>query len=466
MVMVITSVIVVAGMHLAFSGQARIAMAAAVGVSLCVIAVVRPTVAILLTMVYLPFQGEFRRALLYLEPWSGFDPLLLVGPAVVGVLTAQLLLRGSSVPTTPLNKWVRVLLVVMLIQVINPLQGGIRVGVTGMLFYVVPLLWYWAGREHVQPRTMYRLLLGIVLPIGTITALVGCYQVFVGMPEHHLWWIHEGGYAALQQGGGTIKAFSTFASSQEFAAYTGIAALTVFAMLIYHRRASILLFAIVPIAGMLMTGSRGPIVMILGGITVILAVQARSMKAWAPGLVLASVLSGAGLYFTLVNIDANSVNDRFRPMLQHQIDGLTDPVNSTAPGHVKMKIHGVIAGLKNPLGYGLGSTTLAAGKFGGGLGRGTEADISNIFVSLGVVGGVAYLGVIVLALKQSLMMWHHNRQEIGLLALALLVITLGQWLSGAVYSVVPLVWLMIGVIDRQAALSATNTTDQPKISLP
>lgn len=436
---------------LASFGEARYAVAGAVMLPLGVLAVLRPQAAIVATLAWLPFQAELRRLMMAIEPWSGYDPLLLVAPFAAALLFAQLLMRGFHGPRTPVSRLAWALLAVMLLQVLNPLQGGLRVGLAGCLFYVVPLLWYWIGREYLTPAVLHRAFTGIVVPVSLVTSAMGIYQVLYGFLPYQQRWIDVAGYTALQQSDTAIKAFSTYGSSQEFAAYMVAGIGVLLAMVIRRRNASILLIALVLVFGMLMTGSRGPIVVCMGMVAVALAVQGKTMRAWAPGLIVFLVLGGVGLYLTLSNIDPMAVDASWRPMLRHQVEGLTDPMDSTAPGHVVMIGSGILAGVTNPFGYGLGATTIAAGKFGADGGFGTEVDISNLFVSLGAVGGLIYLALIAAIVYRIGWFWHVRRTELGLIAIVVLAGAFGQWLSGGMYSVVPLVWLTVGVIDRDAA---------------
>ena len=418
-----------------------------------------PAAGILALMAYLPLMAELRRVLLYVEPWTGQDALVLVPAAAAGFLYVLSLPKARRIPPTRLNTLMVSLLVVMILQIGNPLQGPLAVGIAGALFYIVPLLWFWIGRSLVSPALLWRVLAGVVVPISIAAGVYGVYQNVAGLPWHQAQWIESGGYTALHGLSGSIKSFGPFPSSQEYATYLLIGTIVLASAALAGRKPLLALPALIPLIGMLMTGSRGPIVALVAGLATLLAVRGRRPRAWLPRLVMAGVLMVAGLYFTLTHIDPSMVSDTYRPHLQHQIDGLTKPGESTATGHAEMKAQGVWAGLKNPVGYGLGSTTIAAGKFGGE-NFGTEADLSNLFVSLGLVGGVLYLAVMWQTLRRVGLFWHRSRSAVSLAALGILAVTLLQWLNGGLYSIAPLVWVCVGCADRQ--LAAGGSADRPR----
>ena len=284
-----------------------------------------PAAGILALMAYLPLMAELRRVLLYVEPWTGQDALVLVPAAAAGFLYVLSLPKARRIPPTRLNTLMVSLLVVMILQIGNPLQGPLAVGIAGALFYIVPLLWFWIGRSLVSPALLWRVLAGVVVPISIAAGVYGVYQNVAGLPWHQAQWIESGGYTALHGLSGSIKSFGPFPSSQEYATYLLIGTIVLASAALAGRKPLLALPALIPLIGMLMTGSRGPIVALVAGLATLLAVRGRRPRAWLPRLVMAGVLMVAGLYFTLTHIDPSMVSDTYRPHLQHQIDGLTKP---------------------------------------------------------------------------------------------------------------------------------------------
>ncbi|GAJ13303.1 unnamed protein product, partial [marine sediment metagenome] len=111
---------------------------------------------------------------------------------------------------------------------------------------------------------------------------------------------------------------------------------------------------------------------------------------------------------------------------------------------------------KNPVGYGLGSTSIAAQRFGG-LEIGTEGYIFALFVNSGVVGGLLFLIISLATLKKGTEL---SIQSEGSKALAPLVLAIIAGLtlnnvfgnSFVLYSVAPIGWLLMGWIAREETL--------------
>ena len=101
-------------------------------ISLGIVGVIlRPNMVIVATFIFLPLLGDVRRVHL---PWCGQDvndPLILVAPAIAGMLFARLLFERRIQPDTPLAKLIVALMIIMTLEIFNPLQGGITVGAVG-----------------------------------------------------------------------------------------------------------------------------------------------------------------------------------------------------------------------------------------------------------------------------------------------------------------------------------------------
>ena len=93
------------------------------------------------------------------------------------------------------------------------------------------------------------------------------------------------------------------------------------------------------------------------------------------------------------------------------------------------------------------ATTLAAAKYGGRV-KSSEFDVSNVFLSTGLVGGVLYVLVVALALLAAFRYWWRTRSLVALALLGILVVTFGAWLNGGQYAVAALAWFCIGALDR------------------
>lgn len=406
----------------------------------------QPALGIVLTLSYLAVLGDVRRGLIPLVGWSGRDPLLLIGPAVVVLLLVMPLIKGRLRLDTGLTRWVAALMAVMVMQMFNPKQGGLAVGVAGALFYIVPLLWFWVGEAYASVALLKTKLYSVVIPLAAAAAALGIYQALVGLLPYQQAWVDAAGYAALSIGGQT-RSFSFFTSAAEYTHYMGVAFVLIWCgMLTRYRTAYVLLLPLLG-WGIMLAGTRTVVVLVLFACAVMWAVQGRSRSVWLPRLGLALVLGVGGLILSLSQVGGSELGGSAGVALQHQVQGLTNPENSTAGTHLSMFVDGIRQGIAVPLGYGLGATTDAAAQFGG-FSRGTERDLSNLFVSLGVVGGILYAVIIVLVYARAVRFWVRSRSAISLGVLGLLTVELGLWLYGSHYAITALIWFGIGSMDR------------------
>ena len=114
--------------------------------------------------------------------------------------------------------------------------------------------------------------------------------------------------------------------------------------------------------------------------------------------------------------------------------------------HLRMLGEGILSGFTHPYGYGLGATTAAASRFSGN-GISTETDFGNMFASLGFVGGIVYIVIVVRVLWALVSDWQRRRQRASLMILGILLVTLASWLIAGQYSIPLLLWLLIGATD-------------------
>jgi hypothetical protein len=145
-------------------------------------------------------------------------------------------------------------------------------------------------------------------------------------------------------------------------------------------------------------------------------------------------------------------------LVARQVSGISnplDPSQSTLLLHFELVSQGVRSGITSPLGRGPGATNLAAQRLGGGANEGsTEVDFSNAFVSLGLIGGVAFLAIVILAFR-GVIRRYLSGEVLALPVLALLVTCLGQWLTGGLYALMPLFWFLLGWASAPARLEET-----------
>lgn len=438
----------------------RLAIAASVAVLLIAVGLRSPRLLLYALLVWLPALGMLRRLVTTLgsaDPLG--DPLLLVAPAAWALLAAAAVSRGALRQRTALATTVLVLTGLLTVSVVNPLQGGLTVGLAGLLLVVPPMLAFWVGRSLVDDLTLHRVI-SLVAWLTLPAAAYGLIQTFAGFPSWDARWIVEDGYTALNVGG-TIRSFASFSSAAEYATFL---AFGVIAWLALGRNMLRLPLAMAAVAllgtALWFESSRGIIVLTLAAVWLLVAAR-RRLPLWL------ALLGGVALLLALSWLvgriaPAQFANDPTGSLSAHQTQGLSDPFGqqSTLPIHIAEVTGGLQQAITNPLGSGVGAVTSAAGKYGGVV-VGTEADPGNAAVAAGALGLVAYVLLVLRALPLAYRVAARRRDILGVAALGILSVTFLQWLNGAQYAVAPLPWLMLGWLDQPAVrgVSASGSED-------
>lgn len=457
---------VVAGTLASSPTMSRIALGAG-GVAVAAAFALRsPRATLYLLAGWLVVLGTVRRLTTgFVGIGPSLDPLLAIGPLAFAVLAFLAFRAGAFAAPTRLTRAVVVLTVVLAASALNPLQGGLPVGLGGAAAVVIPMLAFFVGRSWVHEETLSRLL-GLIAALSVPAAAYGLYQAFFRFPSWDQRWIDNQGYAALNVGG-VIRPFGSFASGQEFGLYCAIGLLIVVA---FCRRTTVIWF--LPVTALLVTAvwyesSRTIIVFLVLAV----ALTAAARLGWSPVRGLAATLLVLACLPWMVGrlTPAPGSQDSRRVLQEHQVAGLRDPFGerSTLPVHIELAGRGVASVVRNPLGSGVGAVTGAAGKFGGSV-AGTEVDIGNAGVAGGVLGLAAYLTVLVLGVRRVYGLAAARRDGIALASLGILVVPGLQWLNGGLYAVIWLPWLVLGWADRPghnlAAVDAAPRIDEMELT--
>lgn len=408
-----------------------------------------PPIGVGASLVYLAFVGGLKRALIPILGYSALDPLLMVIPVVVLMSFMNRIIQRQVPRDTHLDKVILAFVCFMAIQILNPLQGGLAVGMAGALFYIVPVLWFYIGRRAANERTLKGMFTTFVI-VAFAGACYGLYQTWFGFSDVEKQWLaltHNDSGLHLNA---ATRVFSFFSSFSEYCQILIIAFLTCVAAVIKKNRAPALI-AVFLFVCIVLSSSRGAVLSALSSIVVMWAVQGKTTKTWVPRLVLAAILV---VITTVVGIGQVANNTKFdavtADLIQHQAKGLANPFDekkSTGANHVSQIWEGVATGFRNPLGNGLGSTTLAAGKFSSGT-TGTESDFGNMFVSLGMFGGGLYVYLVYYITRKALLVWKTTRSFVSLVVLGILTAEFGAWLASGHYSTTMLVWFCAGWLGR------------------
>lgn len=427
--------------------------------------------ALLLTLTYLILMGDLRRILAVAVGQPAQDLLLLVGPVVAFVLAVPVLFRLRL--KDGLSKAMLALLAVMALEIFNPKQGGLTVGLSGAIFYIAPVLWFWLGRHFGSPVVVEKLIYLVLFPLSLLAALLGFVQTFVGFLPYEQAWINVASktYSALYVGG-SIRPFGFSVSGTEYAVLLMLGAVGVAAAYFGSKRKWTLIFPIL-IAGVILASGRTAVIRVIITLAFIWTVRKgqRLSTSKVFSLLIFALVGLVGVVliasrFTVPDAGPSGKNSAVNDVLAHQAGGLAHPLDprySTASLHGGMFLSGILQGFTYPIGHGLGSTTDAATKFGGETDTGSsELDVSDMFIALGLIGGLLYLYIVIRALGQAMTYLQTVRLGISLPVVAVLICSLGSWLIGGQYSTSAFLFFLVGALLYP---DLTRSEDTPLLQL-
>jgi len=419
---------------------------------------------------------------------SGFsgDPLLLIAPLVLVLLLVLAVIKGDLRARSPLAIAVTLLALLGIVEAANPLQGGLRVGLGGILYVVVPMLAFWIGRAFLDDRTL-RHIMWIVAILAAFNAFYGLIQTLAGFPSWDLRWIQSSGYAALNVYGST-RAFGSFSSAQEYSAFLSIGLVCWLALARRGSRSRIVVaVGAVALIGtaLVLDSQRSAIVLVVVALGVMVAARTGRRLGGAALfgaaviallVLVAGQVAGSGSSSTTPTYAAASASSSqsLSALTGHLFSGLASPTGkqSTLSGHVSETEHGIAEAFIEPLGHGTGAVTVAAQHFStdqtpglSNAAAGTEDDPGNAGVAFGIAGLLLYLVIAVRGLGGTYGLARERRDVLGLAAMGLLVVTFLQWLNGDLYSVTWLVWLTLGWVDRQSLVQSDQVGEVRKLEL-
>ena len=392
------------------------------------------------------------------------DPFLLVGPAVLVLLFVVACDRGALRKRSPFANAVGLLSLLVLVEAVNPLQGGLLVGLGGLLFILVPMLAFWVGRSLLDDVTLRRLF-RLIAVMSVLSASYGLVQQFFGFPSWDERWIASSGYIALNVGNGVTRAFGNFSSAQEYAAFLSVGLVILVSSLRNVRRVLLpLSLAAIGVVGyaLVLSSVRTSIVLTAAALGSMAAARMRlraGIALFAGALAVVALSVGFSHLSTSTQTTTSAAANPTGTLLQHDISGITNPTgsNSTLSGHLSENFNGIKSAFTQPIGYGTGSVTLASGRLGGSANVGTESDLGNSGTALGLLGLCLYLVVVVQGLLFTYRLASRRRDPLALGALGLLVVMTFQWMTGDLYSVAWLVWLSLGWVERNARLHPSQS---------
>lgn len=393
--------------------------------------------------------GLVRRLVSYdlVSNGSGTDPLLVVLPFLLLLLAAAGVGAGALRRRTRLANGVNVLTGLVFVGALNPLQGSLTAGIVSLVFFI-PLVAFWAGRKIDDDVLRRVMTLVAVLAVGA--ALYGFGQLILGFPTWDEHWLAEQGYTAIRVGS-VVRPFASFSAASEYATFLALGTLLWLWLRPLGVRKS---FAVIPVVllavALVYASGRGIVFALIGTLGLLLATRRRLGLVSAPIAFIGAVLL---LPFVVSRVAPAPSPAAVGPqvLVSHQLQGLGDPTGNTSTlgGHFALVLDGIKSAFTHPLGRGISLVTIAGAKFGG-VTAGSEADVSNAALAMGLPGLLAYLFVFYQAFTRGYRVAVARGDPLSLAALGVISLTVLQWLNGGQYAVAYLSWLAIGWIDARS----------------
>jgi hypothetical protein len=426
-------------------------------------------------MLFEPLRGFLRRAQYLFLPYSPSDPIHIVTPLITMMAFAMLLQRGGLriFRATPLAGLVSILGLIYFLEIFNPLQGGLTVGLSGALFMMVPVAWFYFG-QTIKPafiETTFRLM----VVLGVLTSFYGLYQLTFGFPSFEQFWIDNTEFYNSIQVGNVKRALATYSSAEEWGRYIEIGALIAFGFAACAgsnlRRGGWFVCGAALTLMLMFTGQRTAIFGLIFGVFVMFMLGAKTWRGALTRLMLAvaPVVIIAVLVKAPTNDDmlSHDSDERMGAVLSHTARGTLNPAQEDSLQE-RIKNWTWLATdyiPYHPLGIGIGGTSVGAWRFN------TDLDlppIDSYFISTVITCGLpAALLFIWILLRATKISWRNFRQaepdskesRVWRIAAALMPVLILNSMFGntfTLYSVAPIGWMLIGWISAGALREAAD----------
>jgi len=419
-------------------------------------------------MLFEPLRGFLRRAQYLFLPYTATDPIHILTPIVTVVAMAMLLRRQrfAIFRASPLAGPVSILGLIYFLEIFNPLQGGISVGLSGALFMLVPVAWFYFGQtlQSSFVMTTYR----IMVVVGILTSLYGLYQLAYGFPAFEQYWIDNTEFYRSISVGNVKRALATFSSAEEWGRYIELAAIMAFGFVLgaknKFRSISWLLAGAALSTMLLLTGQRTAMFGLILGVLIFVLAGARNLRAMTSRLLV--ILIPAVLIAILAKAPTNDdmlshgEDERMGAVLSHTARGTLNPTEEESMKERITNWTFLATELVpyRPFGIGLGGTSLGAWRFNSAL---DLPPIDSYFISTVITCGLpTALLFIWILFRATRMSWSsYRRAEAGssqarlwrVTTSLMPVLILNSFFGNTftLYSVAPVGWLLVGWISAQ-----------------
>jgi hypothetical protein len=422
-------------------------------------------------LMFEPFRGLTRRLQYLIVDYSQFDPIHVLTPIVALMALAKILHRQrfQIINATPLAGAVTILAGIFVVQIFNPLQGGIFIGLSGAMLILAPVSWFYFG-QAIGARAI-RIVLQLIVALGLITSLYGVYQLIFGYPAFEQYWLeHVEFYVSI--GVGHVKRpLATFTNAEEWGRYIAMGALISFGFGISARqwliRIGWFLCTACLSTVLLFTGQRTAIFGLLLGFGGLIVLGAKNLRGAAVRvalllipLLLVSVLAKPP---SEDEMWSKEETETVGTLLSHTQRGTLQPTGEDSL-YVRFEIwQDLITNVipYRPLGSGLGAGSLGSLKFESGT---DEIAIDNfvlvLAVACGIPGALLFLWILGRATIFAFRQTGRGREAevptpeatVARIIAALMPIFILNNIFGltfSLYAVAPIGWLLIGWISAQ-----------------
>jgi hypothetical protein len=420
-------------------------------------------------MLFEPFRGLLRRAQYLIVDYTTQDPIHLLTPIVTMLAMAALIRkeRLNVFRATPLAGLVSTLALLCFLEIFNPLQGGLAVGLSGALFLLVPLGWFYFGQA--ASERFIRLALSLIVFLGILASLYGVYQMLIGYPAFEQYWIDNTDLYSSIAVGHVRRALATFSSAEEWGRYLEMGAIVAFGFVAAAKtlaaRIGWLVCGAASTTAVLLSGQRTAIFGLILGVAVLVILGARSLGSGMARLaimllpvVLVAAFVKAPTEDEVWNKDEK---ETVGALLSHTQRGTLKPADEDSL-QIRFEIWTQLVTQvipNRPLGAGLGAGSLSEARFAPG--EETPPIDNSILVmaiACGIPGALLFVWILGRATWVSLSMARRARDGTGnadikrIVASLMLSLVLNSFfgLTFTIYSVAPIAWLLIGWISAES----------------
>ena len=422
---------------------------------------------LLAMMLFEPLRGLLRRGQYLIVDYTAQDPIHLLTPIVTFIALVALLRkeRLNIFWATPLAKSVSILALIFFLEMFNPLQGSLFVGVSGALFMLVPIAWFYFGQS--VNESFIRKALALVVILGILGSIYGVYQLVFGYPAFEQYWIDNTDFYSSIAVGHIHRALATFSSAEEWGRYAEVGAIVALGMALVGRRlikrAGWALCAAALFVAILLSGQRTAVFGFIVGAVALILLGARNWRRAVARLALLL------LPFVLVTVFVTPPSDdemwskdeseTVSTILTHTQRGTLKPAEEESLqirfenwGHLLTSVIPF-----RPLGAGLGTSQL------GDLRENRDSELAPVdnfilvvALACGIPGALLFVWILSRATWLSVRLARSDdassitpTHRIVAAIMPALILNSIFGLTFSIYSVAPIAWLLIGWISAE-----------------